>query len=196
MNERTIDRRVSRTRTRLRGALVKLLDKKELREISVSELTSLADINRGTFYLHYRDIFDLYDRMESEVLEELIALVSRHADADNRRELIPVVLDVLEYFRGNAELCMMLLRSGDSGFLNRLLDSVKPTNETEWMGLLGGMDPALRDYFYAFITSGFIGLIKSWFLSGMKESPKEIAALAAGMIPICTALPDAAGAAE
>ena len=41
------------------------------------------------------------------------------------------------------------------------------------------IDARQFEYFYAFIISGHIGLIQTWLDTGMKESPEEIAALAA-----------------
>ena len=54
-----MDRRVRKTRESLITALITLLEKKNINEISVRELSELADINRGTFYLHYKDPYDM-----------------------------------------------------------------------------------------------------------------------------------------
>ena len=67
----TDDRRVRRTRAQLRRALTQLLAEKELRSITVRELTDRADVNRGTFYAHYRDIYDLMEHLENEFFTEL-----------------------------------------------------------------------------------------------------------------------------
>ncbi len=56
----TADRRKRKTKALLRQTLTRLLLEKDLKDITISELTELADINRGTFYLHYRDIYDLF----------------------------------------------------------------------------------------------------------------------------------------
>ena len=69
------DRRVRRTRERLRQALTQLLLEKDVRDITVRELTDLADVNRGTFYTHYRDIYDLLEQTENALFGELEALL-------------------------------------------------------------------------------------------------------------------------
>ena len=53
------DRRVTRTRRLLRQALVKRMREKSVSSITVKELCDECDINRGTFYAHYRDVYDL-----------------------------------------------------------------------------------------------------------------------------------------
>ena len=67
MNDDRQDRRIRKTRSALRRCLSALLLKKPVKDISVRELTELADINRGTFYLHYHDVFDLLQNLEEEM---------------------------------------------------------------------------------------------------------------------------------
>ena len=51
------DRRVRKTKRAMTEALASLLEKKPLNEISVREISEIADINRGTFYLHYQFLY-------------------------------------------------------------------------------------------------------------------------------------------
>ena len=67
-NMRTkVDRRVRKTRKQLRTCLATLLMKKKIQDITVTELTDLADLNRGTFYLHYKDVYDLLESLEEQM---------------------------------------------------------------------------------------------------------------------------------
>ena len=58
MEEKVVDRRVRKTKRQLRLALMKLMADKSIKDISVRELAAIADINRGTFYIHYKDVYD------------------------------------------------------------------------------------------------------------------------------------------
>ena len=51
MKEATVDRRVRKTKKILRECLTQLLKEKKIQDITVRELTEMADLNRGTFYL-------------------------------------------------------------------------------------------------------------------------------------------------
>ena len=62
-----MDRRVRKTRALLLQGLVKMLETHDIQDISVKELTELVDINRGTFYLHYDDIYDMLHKIEDEM---------------------------------------------------------------------------------------------------------------------------------
>ena len=65
MKEEILDRRVRKTRRQLKECLTHLLKEKKIQDITVRELAEMADINRGTFYLHYKDVFDLLEKTES-----------------------------------------------------------------------------------------------------------------------------------
>lgn len=69
MEEKVVDRRVRKTKRQLRLALMKLMADKSIKDISVRELAAIADINRGTFYIHYKDVYDLLSSLEDELAE-------------------------------------------------------------------------------------------------------------------------------
>ena len=56
MTDEKFDRRVVRTKQQIRRALIELLAEKGESSIAVRELAQRANINRGTFYIHYKDI--------------------------------------------------------------------------------------------------------------------------------------------
>ena len=67
MEEPRTDRRVRKTKKQLRMALTTLMMEKSVGEITVREIAELADVNRGTFYAHYRDVNDLLAQVEPSV---------------------------------------------------------------------------------------------------------------------------------
>ena len=67
MHGTTIDRRVKKTKKQLRLALMHLMTQKSAKSISVRELAEQADINRSTFYIHYKDVNDLLLHLEDEM---------------------------------------------------------------------------------------------------------------------------------
>ena len=67
-----MDLRVKRTTKNIKDAFYELRKKKSVEKISVKELSELAMINKATFYLHYRDIYELSDKLENELIGEII----------------------------------------------------------------------------------------------------------------------------
>ena len=66
------DRRIRRTKKLLKQALAQLMDEKEFKDITVKDITERADLNRGTFYLHYTDTYDILNKIENEILFLLV----------------------------------------------------------------------------------------------------------------------------
>lgn len=79
------------TKTNLRQAFWRLYEEKPLAKISVKQITDLAGYNRGTFYLYFKDIYDLLEDIESKVLQVIegmmASLVQPLADGENARAI-------------------------------------------------------------------------------------------------------------
>ena len=119
-NEAT-DRRIRKTRAALKKSLTTLMQQKSVKDISVKELTEMADVNRGTFYLHYKDVFDLLEQSENDLLDELHQLID-HISGDTVKN-DPAFLFEKVYLlcEENVDLVHILLgENGDIKFLNNL----------------------------------------------------------------------------
>lgn len=71
-----MDIRVIKSKKSIFDAFVNLRSKKELRKITVKELCEKALINKSTFYTYYEDMFDLSDKIESEVVDGIVSTIS------------------------------------------------------------------------------------------------------------------------
>ncbi len=60
-----------RSRKLIKAALADLLLEKPLDKITVTDVVRRAEINRGTFYAHYRDIADVLDHLIAETFEHI-----------------------------------------------------------------------------------------------------------------------------
>jgi len=66
-----MDRRIKYTKKIIKDTFIELLEEKDLKKITVSEICKIADINRATFYRYYLDVYDLLDKIEEEFVTEL-----------------------------------------------------------------------------------------------------------------------------
>src|SRR5690606_40771921 len=60
-----------KTKEKIQQSFLQLLKEKNFMKVSVRDITEAAEINRGTFYLHYLDKYDLLDQMEERLLSDL-----------------------------------------------------------------------------------------------------------------------------
>ena len=68
MTQTKTDPSVLRTRKLIMDSFMELSGKKEFKDITVKDITTEAMINRATFYYHFEDIYDLLEKVLSEVL--------------------------------------------------------------------------------------------------------------------------------
>ena len=127
------DRRVRKTRKLLIEGLTQLLKEKSINEISVRELSDLVDINRGTFYLHYKDIFDMLTQIENDLFKELDTLFSSHSVEELKSSPLPIFKDIFRFAKTNSELFQIFLGpNGDSAFVNRTKELVRRHCYNNW----------------------------------------------------------------
>ncbi len=121
-----MDLRVKKTQKNIKEAFFRLRKKKEIGKISVKELSELALINKATFYLHYRDIYDLEDKLENELISEMIGELREREVMSERFEarMISQVLSrsITEH---KSEIDVLYSSEGKNRFINKLEDSLK-----------------------------------------------------------------------
>ena len=181
--EKKEDRRVRRTKKLLTQALTQLLQEKQINEITVKELTDLADMNRGTFYLYYKDIFDMLEKIEDGLFEALDGIVSLHEHDDVSHQTKPILLDLFHFIEENQEMCRVLLSPhGDMNFLHRLNEVVREKCLKAWPDIRKEKGEADFDYHYSFVVFGCAGIIRAWVNRNCPESAEIMAEMAYGMI--------------
>lgn len=155
------DKRVRRTKKLLRQALAELMHEKEFKNITVSDVVRRADINRGTFYVYYRDVYDLREKVENEMVDALRgATLGALPEVTAQASLRPIIEQAVRYLEENRDLAFVLLRdSGVGSFEDKL------------MGLMEECSQHLRppkseaDKFSIwFVAAGCIGLLKKWMM--------------------------------
>lgn len=183
MNPKGSNRSVRKTKDKLRHALTQLLKEKPLKTITVRELADMVDINRGTFYLYYKDIYDMIEKIENEMLEEFNDIVKLRVSQSKGGSPDPVLSDVFTFLADNADMCMVLIGpNGDLAFVNKLKELVRERCLYYWTEIYNADSTRYFDYFYSFFITGCIGMFEEWLNSGMKETPEEMADILDRMI--------------
>lgn len=91
-----MDRRIKRTRTAVFNALLDLLVEKDMSKITVLELCKKADINKSTFYLHFKSIDDCLQFCFQTVMDGIIEISKRISYNDSRYKPEEVIIGLLD----------------------------------------------------------------------------------------------------
>lgn len=176
MAEKT-DRRIRKTKAQLRKGLAELMEKKSIKEITVKELVEQVDINRSTFYLHYSDIYDMVEKIENEMIQEIEQLVEDHPVSPFNASSFSFIEDIFAILEENKEICAAFLGpNGDIAFLHRIEEIVSRHSLKALQEVFPEKIQDLK-YSYAFCLSGCVGLIKTWLNGQSGESPQYMAKL-------------------
>ena len=177
------DRRVRRTKKAMTDALAELLLQKPLKNISVREISDMADINRGTFYLHYRDVYDMVEQIQNEIFEKFNEIVDSHETSTGVNELFPLLVELFNLLSEYSKLAKVLIsKNGDAAFVDRLKSVIREKCFVNVQRLIGIKSDDEFNYFYHYIVLGCIGIFDAWLDGGMKESPAEMASIVKSLI--------------
>lgn len=180
MNISSGDHRVRVTKTLIRRAFLDLLRQKPIQSISVKALCAAAGINRGTFYAHYQDIYALLEQLEADMLVDFEKALAPLAESPrDERYLVEACAGIFQCLKENSDLCVVMLGDhSDKQFVDRLLDLGKETCFTAYSRYFQNASKRQLEYFYAFVSSGCLGLLRQWFQDGMAVPAHELARMA------------------
>lgn len=171
-----------RTKQLIQTSFLEILEEKPFEAITIGDIAKKAKINRGTFYLHYKDKYDLLDCIEGQLFAELgeyiDKLQSRYSSVQTfEREQEKLAYSLFSFIESNLPMLKIFLSDhGRAGFHLRFRDAF--SNKVRFN--LGKNEEFIKnltvpfDYFLSFITSAFLGLIEQWIQNDIDKTPQEM----------------------
>lgn len=174
-----------KTKKLIQKTFMQILENKSFESITIGDITKTAQINRGTFYLHYQDKFDLLEQIEHQLFTDLgnhiDELQSHYTSTDTfekvQEHLAAALFSFIEM--QSPILKIFLGAHGRAGFHIRFRDafSEKVRFNLEKNKSINANLKVPMEYFLSFITSAFLGLIEQWVQNGLDKTPQEMTAL-------------------
>ncbi len=186
------DLRVLKTQEKLQNALLELLDKKDLKAISVKEICDKAHISRNAFYQHYGYKEDLYDQMVATATERIRnSLNPIIADASLVRQetITSYAKHIVEGISEVRDLIYVMLKGDDGPFLRQLTDLIYGQNLTNAVAFFDLKDSCELRLYYEYQSAGMAAFIVKWVLEGGISEDKAAALLAQILLQAPSASP-------
>lgn len=167
------NRRVKVTKLLIRESFLKLLKQKPISRITVTELCKEADINRGSFYAHYVDIYDLLEKIEDDFYLNLSNFFEIDVYFSTTKNLLRRVMELIN---DNRDLSSAIFgQYGDTVFLERCCY----IHRYEIMNVLKNRFPDVKEielnYVYVFTVRGAVGILSEWIKNDFSDSAEKIA---------------------
>ncbi len=176
----------------MRQALIALLEERGFDSITVNDLCDRADLNRGTFYNHFRDKENLLAVLEDEVMADIAALQERMqrislADMLAYRVAgtpLPLLVDLFDYLREQSDFLHAVLGpGGDARFAPRLREAVCENLVQNILHENYRDNPTVFvEYYVAFYAAAYLGIIAHWIERGCPESSETMARIATRLL--------------
>ncbi len=172
------DRRQIRTKKAIREALIVLMEEKAIDQITISELSESADINRKTFYAHYNTVEDVLDDIEDNILAGLSELM--HAGGVGGSSMDPefVFRSINAIINKDIDFYSHFARTGLASFLQTKVKNFFTEGLEEYIGNNTELDGHTVHFAAEFIASGLVALYVDWFEDDSRISLQELATLA------------------
>lgn len=165
--------RQTETKSYIKQALAQLLKKKSFEEISVTMICRQAGINRGTFYLHYLDKYDMMDKMKEETLSHIYDIITEETQSFSKE----VVFAALQFIYDDFDFIAILsgstyvnLHQSIRNFIASILANV-PYFENFLKERYG----IPIQYAITVYIASIEAIISQWIADGGKETPEEMA---------------------
>ena len=177
------NQRVALSKRLLKEALVRLLEKKKLDNITVFELCAEAGINRATFYRHYGIPKDLLLDLELDMVEEIRSVLKKPFQKENVLENIETIFT---YLYERSRIVKIMLLSNSDADLIQLLNAVYSDMWKEYAAASDAQDldeETLRLLSVYFGGGGYF-LLRYWLLEDIPKTPQEIVKLIVNVLEL------------
>ena len=159
------------------------MQQKDFQSITVTDVVREADINRGTFYAHYRDVYDLRDKIETGMIEDFRGMIA--AIRPSETVTLKLVLSrLMDYLEENREIVTALIKvNAPDGFGKKMIGVIEECR----MELLPYR--SVEDAYAArFLATGVIGMTEKWITESQPIPKTEMVSLITKLLTPLTPL--------
>ena len=188
MPEAKNNRRVRFTRSALREALIDLILEKPLVSITVKDICARADINRSTFYLHFKDVTDILRTTEDEIIEHMHEHAPMHErECRDLQEIKGFFIDFLEQIRNNPRIMKVIQvlcsEQGDPYFVRKLQTMTYEAFLDGWdMHIMLEMSEQRKLLVFSYIISGMVSMLSTWATRAQDTPTEQVVSLLMGLM--------------
>jgi AcrR family transcriptional regulator len=176
MKEMKLSRKTRYTRKVLGDSLVELMKDKPVTKITIKELCESADVNRTTFYAHYKDQYDLLRQIEEETFVRIEDILDKYESKHSKREIFEMTEEIFAFIASNSNSVQtLLIENGDIGFQKKLFHRFMHKERVMKYFSEKSIGREAKEYWYVYLINGAIGLVQHWLKDNMSIPVPELA---------------------
>lgn len=176
------DRRVRKSKRAIKQAFIQLLTENNLDRITIQQISDLADVNRGTFYLNYEDKYALLDEMENEQIEKIKGFVDiRKMDLSTKTSdrfiedfANKIIKNVITHIEHNIEFYQVILNLERKSQIEEQLADIVRSNIKHLIGNKDNVFGIPENYYLSYVVGSMMSMIKYWVSDENRVSVEEL----------------------
>lgn len=176
------DRRVRKSKRAIKQAFIQLLKENNLDRITIQQISDLADVNRGTFYLNYEDKYALLDEMENEQIEKIKGFVDiRKMDLSTKTSdrfieefANKIIKNVITHIEHNMEFYQVILNLERKSQIEEQLADIVRSNIKHLIGNKDNVFGIPENYYLSYVVGSMMSMIKYWVSDENRVSVDEL----------------------
>lgn len=166
------NQRVAVTKRMIKEGLMRLLEKKPLEKINITELCQEAGVNRTTFYRYYELPRDVLTEMQTEFFEETLEHFRKPLAVNDVERLFVCLAE-------HATLVKLFFQyNSDADWMNIFIQIYHSFPEKKMLKAFQNVDGIHAELLSTYLAGGAYFLARKWIMDDMPIPPKEVAAVA------------------
>jgi AcrR family transcriptional regulator len=169
--ERKQDARILRgleTKRKLQDAFIEIYASTPIEKIGIRQITDRAHLNRGTFYIHFSDIYDMRDKIVGEFKEQIELRRGNAVSEVFGKGNLSSVLPEESFYRENEKYLKVLLCIPGKSDLGVYMKAAIERTLEDALEKQGGTDSPYRMFALEYFASAVVGVITRWIADGMQ----------------------------
>lgn len=169
---------VRKTKRAFAESLVRLSKDRQLNKITVKELCETAELSRNAFYFHYKDINDLIEDVENNIISDIEGIlkdIEKIAFPENVYATIDGFIDLVEERKDT--VMMLMDKSFSTSFTERISRMFSEFNYRYFREFHGDNSKVSYEFFYIYLSGGLYDVVRYWLDNQEKMDKASLKAL-------------------
>lgn len=174
------NRQTARSIKMLCDAFLELIIEKPYDKITISEITTRADLARSTFYAHFETKDDLLTSYLEEIAESYLNLYSSPTEWGSSTNILDIEREVtfFQNWQNLDEIAVLIHEPFIEDLIYKVILRMHMKAYHELIHpLRPDINPCFASYWIEFLASTKVALLRNWVNTGMKESPELLGEL-------------------
>ena len=179
-----LDLRVKRTNKYIIEAFIRLVEEKGFEQVTVQNIADEAMINRATFYAHYKDKQDLYEKIFDLAVESFTAILDFEDFVQGNRikirKIEAAMTELFLHIQNNRSFYLTIMDASSIEIIRKKLGLILTERYQEIFSTLriteGDIEVPL-DFIIDYMTSIFVGTLHWWLTAETTMTPDHLAKL-------------------